>query len=404
VSETASAELKEAAARVPARLEELARVGADPAGGITRLPLSAAESEAVALFVDWARAAGADVMRDRFGSVFAVLGDWETNPGLMVGSHLDTVPRGGAYDGALGVVAAVGVLDAWDERSPVCAAAFRSEEAAVSGHGRLGSAAYTGATGFERAAELLGGDPSLDLCGLEVRAIAFPRAYLELHIEQGPRLSAAGRHIGAVTGIAGYARWSAAIQGRADHVGTTPMDGRRDALAAAAALILAVERVGRDVVEVGSVGRLEHEPNAVGVVAEHARLTADLRSLDDDPVEEALARLEEAVNEICGHRGVEVETSLLDRVLALRFPQAVVEAVEAAARAAGEVPIRLPSGANHDASNLARVCPAGMIFVPSEDGRSHSRHEYTTPADCERGATVLALAVDALARNGSEVR
>jgi hydantoinase/carbamoylase family amidase len=394
--------MRAAAARVPGRLEELARIGADPGGGITRLPFSEAEKQAVGLFTTWALAAGAEVVRDRFGNVYALRGDWEASPGVMVGSHLDTVPQGGAYDGALGVVAAVGVLEAWSGDTAVCAVAFRSEEATLSAAGRLGSSVYTGALTYEQAAELVGGDPGADLFGLEVRPIAFPAAYMELHIEQGPRLAAAERTIGVVTGIAGYARWAAAIEGRSDHVGTAPMDDRRDALAAAAELILIVERVGRESVEVASVGFLRHEPNAVGVVAERAQLTADLRSLDDDAVEDGVARLEKAVEEIRARRSVRIETSVAARAGAVRFPPWVVEAVEDAARSAGEEPIRLPSGANHDASNLARICPAGMVFVPSRNGRSHSPREYTTPGDCERGATVFGLAAAALAQLGME--
>jgi N-carbamoyl-L-amino-acid hydrolase len=180
------------------------------------------------------------------------------------------------------------------------------------------------------------------------------------------------------------------------------MDDRRDALAAAAELILAVERLGWESVDVGSVGFLHHEPNAVGVIAERAQLTADLRSLDDGPVEDAVADLEKGVKEMRVRRGVEIQTTVVARAHAVRFPLEVVEAVEDASRAAGEEPMRLPSGANHDASHLAQVCPAGMVFVPSQEGRSHSPHEYTAPADCELGAVVLTLAAAELVPRGSE--
>jgi acetylornithine deacetylase/succinyl-diaminopimelate desuccinylase-like protein len=156
-------------------------------------------------------------------------------------------------------------------------------------------------------------------------------------------------------------------------------------------------------VEVGSVGLLEHEPNTVGVVAAHARLTADLRSLDDAAVERGLNRLEETSEEISIRREVGIETVVAAREHAVRFPTWVVGIVEEAARTIGEEPMRLASGANHDASNLARVCPAGMVFVPSRDGRSHSPQEYTAPHACERGAAVLALAAADLADEGRSV-
>ena len=393
----AAASLDAASERVPARLVELARIGRSEGGGVTRLPFSEDEAEAVGLFTAWATSAGARVVRDPFGNVFAYRGDWQGDPGVMLGSHLDTVVDGGAYDGALGVLGGLAVLESWELEIPLCIASFRAEEATQVGQGRVGSAVYTNALSLAEAATLFGAvvDP---LRGLPIEDVPFPRLYLELHVEQGPRLEAAGSLVGAVTGIAGYSRWQATIVGKADHVGSAAMSERRDALVAAAEIVLEVERVGRVQLDVATVSRLEVAPNRVGVVPARADLTADLRSLSDEAVERAVKDLTTRAAEICGHRDLDLHTCEITRIKTTQFAENVVETIFSAAKKSGYDALRLPSSANHDASNLASVCPAGMVFVPSRGGTSHSPDEFTDPEACQAGARVLGLAASTLAQ------
>lgn len=351
------------------------------------------------MFSAWAQSSGAQVVRDAFGNVFAIRGDWERAPGIMLGSHLDTVPGGGAYDGALGVVAGLSVLDDWDEAVPLCVAAFRAEEATRAPVGRLGSSVYAGVVACGRAAEIVRADVDADLAGLPVAAPSAPARYLELHIEQGPRLEAQKRSIAAVIGIAGYTRLRFDVEGRADHVGSTPMTMRRDALAAAAEIILHVERIGSSPADVATVGALSVSPNVVGVVPAHAELAVDVRSITDEQRTAAVRALEGAVDEVSRRRGVTVRTEEMANVPAVAFAPEVVAAVERAAEIAGASTARMMSGANHDAGNLARLCPAGMIFVPSAGGRSHTPDEYTSDEDCRLGALVLGVAARLLAQD-----
>jgi hydantoinase/carbamoylase family amidase len=320
----------------------------------------------------------------------------------MLGSHLDTVPDGGAYDGALGVVAALAVLESWDRSSPICAAAFRAEEATQSGVGRLGSGVFSGVLSIDEARGLAGGSDSDELVGLDTDEVEFPLLFLELHVEQGDRLEAADCSVGAVSGIVGYARWRAALHGRPDHVGTASMRARRDALAAAAEIILEVEQVGRNDVGVATVGKLDIAPNRVGVVPAHAELIADIRALDDSQVDQALTRLHTFGRDVSARRGVRFGDDVVSRAQTVHFPEWVVDGIERAARVVEKPIMRVSSGANHDASNLARICPAGMVFVPSQGGRSHTPDEYTSPIDCQTGAHVLGWAARLLSARMGE--
>jgi beta-ureidopropionase / N-carbamoyl-L-amino-acid hydrolase len=393
--------LEEAAARVPARLKELAQIGAMPEGGITRLPFSEVEEQALRLVISWAESAGARVTRDEFGNVFAIRGDWESMPGVMLGSHIDTVPQGGAFDGALGVVAALAVLDAWQHEHPICAVVFRGEEPLISPIGCLGSRVYTDIMPFDETIQLLHKDAQQQGPDLPFLRPALPTAYLELHIEQGRRLERARKQLGAVTGIAGYLRWHVTIRGRADHSGATPMSDRRDALAAAAEIVLAVEAAGKSEIAhetVATIGALEVHPNAVNVVPGKVTLTVDVRSLDDASAARAMKVLQGAAAEACERRGVEVNGEITARVDAIRFPEQVTAAVVRAAARLGTDAVLLPSGAGHDAMNMARVCQTGMIFIPCREGRSHSPEEYATPEACTLGTRALSLAAEDLMR------
>jgi hydantoinase/carbamoylase family amidase len=388
---------QETSVLVPGRLEELAKIGNDPNGGVTRLPFTPEELEAVALFTHWAGEAGARVVRDEFGSVFAFLGEWEEAPGIMLGSHLDTVPSGGAYDGALGVVAGLSVLQSWREETPLCVAAFRAEEATLSPIGRLGSSVYCGALSAGEALAAVERASDAELSELDVMQVSPPRFYLELHIEQGGTLEASGLSIGVVIGIAGYTRFRIEIVGRPDHVGSTPMGMRRDALAAAAELVLEVEQLGLHTADVATVSQLDLFPGAMGIVPSRVGMTADIRSIADAERTRAGERLRETARTVADRRNVEVTIKPVATAPSVRFPESIIAAVESAAEVTGGSSKRIASGANHDAGNMAALCPTGMIFVPSVDGRSHTPDEYTAPEDCQNGALTLAVAAQSLA-------
>jgi hydantoinase/carbamoylase family amidase len=291
------------------------------------------------------------------------------------------------------------VVESWQRSTPVCAAAFRAEETSQAGGvGRLGSSVFSGLMSIEDARAALawdGTDPHNDLA---VADVALPSVFLELHVEQGPRLERSGDLIGAVEGANGYVRWRARLCGRADHVGTAPMDSRRDALAAAAEIVLAVERLGRTQLDVASVGFLEVRPNRVGVVAAEVVLTADLRCWTDGERDAAVEDLRAEAEAVSARRNIRIETQILTHTPTVRFDERVVDAVQTAARAAGARVAPIASAASHDAVTLAHVRPAGMLFVPSKGGRSHTPDEYTSAQACETGAVVLASAAADLAR------
>lgn len=391
-----------AAGRVPGRLAQMAEIGADTAGGITRPPFSDAEADALALFIRWGREAGADLMRDAFGNVFALRGNWDAVPGVMLGSHLDTVPNGGAYDGTLGVVGALAVLEAWEHELPICAAVFRGEEATISAIGCLGSQVFTGSLSFEETVRLLHHDPAQSGPGIPVASLTMPRAYLELHIEQGRQLEAAARQLGAVTGIAGYTRWRATLRGRADHSGTARMKDRRDALTAAAEIVLAVEAAGRDQEArdtVATVGLLNVQPNAANVVPGEVSLVVDVRSPEDASTVHTIDMIMIQAAAACERRNIELIGEVSAEVHTTQFPEAMIEAVERASAQLDQDSMQLPSGAGHDAMNMATVCATGMIFVPCREGRSHTPEEYATPEACVLGTMALALASGEVGRD-----
>ena len=216
-------------------------------------------------------------------------------------------------------------------------------------------------------------------------------AYAELHIEQGPELERDELDVGAVSGIVGIRRLRAVATGRSSHAGTTPIDARRDALATAAEIVLAVEREARDAqgALIATVGRLLAEPNAPNVVAGHVELSFEVRSLDEARLDESLARIASAATEAGVDRGVDVAVTALSQLAAVRADPRIVAALEDGASAAGARVRRMPSWGGHDASQIATIAPIGMLFAPSRDGISHNAEEWTSPEQCERACRSL---------------
>jgi N-carbamoyl-L-amino-acid hydrolase len=392
--------------RLLADLDALAKVGDTGDGGNCRLALTDEDAGGRELVVGWMRDLGLDVRVDRIGNVVATRAgaDDGLDP-VMVGSHVDTVRTGGRYDGALGVLAGLEVVRALDDagvrtRRPLAVAFFTDEEGSRFAPDMLGSLVYVGGMPLEDALDVVGVDGAV--LGDELERIGWagdaavpgpaPHAYVELHIEQGPLLEEQGVTIGAVTGVQGISWQELTLTGQANHAGTTPMRLRRDAGYVAASVVTFVRRLARDLGghQVGTVGRLDLHPDLVNVVAVRATLTVDLRNTDDSVLAEAEWRLREYVAGVAEDEGVEVASRRLARFEPVAFDPAVVDLVERTATRQGHTVLRLPSGAGHDAQMLARVCPTGMVFVPSRGGVSHNPAEFTAPHDLEAGARVLA--------------
>ncbi len=401
--------------RLLRRLWDLAEIGPIPGGGNNRLALTDADKEGRDLVVTWMRDLGLDVSIDSIGNVTAVQPDAGSGPPVMMGSHIDTVATGGKYDGNLGVLAALEVIETAIESGvelerPLAAAFFTNEEGSRFPPDMMGSLCYTGGLTVEEAMSTADADGVL--VGDELDRIGYrgptpcpgpaPYAFVELHIEQGPVLERDGMRIGAVTGVQGISWTEINITGQSNHAGTTPMSMRRDAGLAAGELVVAVRRIASDMggTQVGTVGALRLHPDLVNVVAARAQLIVDLRNTDDDDLQSAERRLLAETKRIAECEQVEIDTRWVARFEPVVFDPRVVELVESTASALGLSVRRMPSGAGHDAQILAGVCPAGMVFVPSVKGISHNPAEFTEPDDLVAGANVLLNTVVSLATDG----
>jgi beta-ureidopropionase / N-carbamoyl-L-amino-acid hydrolase len=344
--------------RILERLDELYAIGS------TRIGYSPEEDAAHALAARWFEEAGLEVEVDSAGNTFGRRGE----AALWLGSHLDTVPNGGRFDGALGVLAALEVAERSDY--PLAVVAFRDEERTCAGS---------------------------NACVAEGR---LPQAFLELHVEQGPVLEADGITIGAVTGVQGISWQELTIEGQSNHAGTTPMALRHDAAYAAARLTTFVRELAGElgIHQVATVGQVDLHPNLINVVAGRATMTVDLRNTDDATLQAAEGRVRAFSAELAAAEGVTITSRRLARFEPVEFDPAVVALVEATATRLGHSVRRLPSGAGHDAQMLARVCPTAMVFTPSVAGVSHNPAELTRDEDLEAGANVLLQVLLALAK------
>jgi N-carbamoyl-L-amino-acid hydrolase len=383
--------------------DALAAIGATPQGGVDRASLGEAHLAARAWFLERAAAAGLKTHVDRAGNHSAVVPG--AGPTLLLGSHLDSVPNGGRYDGALGVVAALHVLLAVqgsEVELPFALEAidFTDEEGTLVG--LLGSEALAGKLTLDVLRAPRGGREAL-LAGLEraglheeelVSARRDPASlagYLELHIEQGPLLERAGAQIGLVTGIVGARSFSLVFRGLSGHAGTTPMNARRDAgLAAAAFAVAANELVVRDFPgSVATVGDLRLEPGAFNVIPGSARVAIECRSLDLVELDELESALLREAHAAAAAHALDVEATPVGRWEPTALDANFRAAVARAAADLGLSVMELQSGAGHDAQALAAVTPSAMIFVPSDGGVSHDPREHTSWEHCVNGANTL---------------
>jgi allantoate deiminase len=404
--------------RLLADLEALSRWGRGADGAMTRLALSADDAAARSWVLDRMRALGMRVWADEVGNLYGRRSGGEPDAAwVMSGSHLDSVPGGGRFDGPLGVVAPLEVVRLWNDgglstRRDLVVVVFVGEEGSRFRRGTLGSAAASGylpardvhalvdADGvrFDEALAAYGDDPP---CTAPARLdAARVHAFVELHVEQGGVLESRGVPIGVVDAIAGLRQFLVTFRGDANHAGATPMALRRDALAAAAEVVLAIE-FGATAVgggAVGTVGLIDLPGQAAwNIIPGECRLGVDLRA--PDPA--LLAQMEEQLGEVVRRAGekrrVETAIEVRQRVAPGPMHARVREALARGAEQAGLGHLTLPSGAIHDALHMSELCPSGMLFVPSRGGKSHCRDEHTAPADLVRGTAVLARALQILA-------
>ena len=395
-------------ARMVGCLAELGEIGADPAGGVTRLGLSPEENAARAYLRDVCVSAGLVAETDPAGNLVVRRPGTRLGaaPVLLAGSHVDTVVQGGRLDGAYGVVAAIEVLRVLHENDvdlPVdmVAVAFANEEGALIQTPFWGSSALCGVLENGLAAKDRTGKPvssylaqaggSPDHLADAVWPAESIAAYLELHIEQGPSLERLGVPIGVVEGIVGRTIIDIDVVGQAQHAGTTPMPDRRDAMVAAAHIVLAVQRIAAT--EAGcataTAGYLEALPNTTNTIAGHVRLTAEMRDVDPTRIARAEMLLRNECAKVAADSGCVVEPRVTMRSRPVSTAAPLRAAISDAADLLGLPHLTMPSGAGHDAQIVARLAPIGMIFVPSRRGISHSPAEDTHPDDLIHGANVL---------------
>jgi hydantoinase/carbamoylase family amidase len=400
-----------AGTRLHDAIAELAGFNDDPAaGGITREVYTPTYAAALGRVGEWMRAAGLDVRLDAVGNLF---GRWAGSdpdaPIVLTGSHVDTTLNAGRYDGVLGVLGAIDAVHALRAagavpRRSIEVVAWAGEEPRF-GTGCVGSRAAAGEltrADLDRLRDREGVSmaDALRAAGFDPDRVAEARidpatihALVELHIEQGAVLERGGEAIGVVTAIAAPHDFRLTLRGAATHAGATPMDLRRDALAAAAEAMLVIERLAQQSpsgTTVGTVGVLRVHPGAINVVPGEVELDVDVRDSDLAAREQVVSSILTAAESIAGRRGLEVDVAPIVEDVPVACDPAVVEAAEATCRELELAHRRMASGAYHDAMIMGRHVPIGMVFVPSVGGISHHPDEYTAPEDLDRGVRVLA--------------
>ena len=404
--------------RLWSRLEALGEIGAvnGPNGeqGNARLALTDADREGRDLVTGWMHDLGLQVTIDAVGNAVGTRAGTDPDAApVMIGSHIDTVRTGGRFDGNLGVLGGLEVIETLEQHGvrtthPVSVAFFTDEEGARFQPDMLGSLVYVGGMALEDALDVRAADGGARL-GDELTRIGYagptpcpaaaPHAFVELHIEQGPVLEDEGFTIGAVTGVQGISWTELTITGQSAHAGTTPMRLRRDPGYVAAAINTGVRALANEMgaSQVATVGRCEFSPNLVNVVPAKVTMTVDLRNTDELLLQQAEAVFAAYTDALAVEEGVTIERRTLARFEPVEFHAEMVDLVESTAQRLGHSTMRMPSGAGHDAQMLARVCPTAMVFVPSVNGLSHNIAEHTNLADVTAGADVLLQVVLAIA-------
>ncbi|MEM1309482.1 MAG: M20 family metallo-hydrolase [Cyanobacteria bacterium P01_H01_bin.153] len=386
------------------RIDQLAQIGAIAGGGVCRLALTDEDKAGRDLVVSWMQELGLTITIDQLGNVVG------TRPGLvagapvMTGSHIDTVATGGRYDGNLGVLAGLEVIATLNEHHiqtqyPLAVAFFTNEEGARFHPDMMGSWAFSGGLSSDAALAEVGIDGTT--VAAELTRIGYAgtvpcgsqpvKAFVELHVEQGPVLEQEGVQIGAVTGVQGMSWQELTVTGVSNHAGTTPMSLRHDAGYGASAIAVASRELALSMGgnQVATVGAIQLKPGLVNVIAKEARMTVDLRNTYAARLRQAETQLAEQIEAIAQKEGLNVTSRSLARFEPVTFDPVLVEQVAQTAQALGYSAKRMPSGAGHDAGMIAAIAPTAMIFVPSVNGLSHNVREYTAPEDLANGSNVL---------------
>lgn len=371
--------------------------------GVTRPGYSDEEDAMHALLRTFAAELGLTATEDSFGNTFISFPDAKSEGRVLIGSHLDSVPEGGRYDGVAGVLAgllAMAEFKAEARSLPLETVAFRCEESSAFGLATVGSALFAGTVDPEtlHIAKNADGKSLYDAMkekGYTPDDSSVPsdiRAYLELHIEQGRVLEASGKKLGIVTAIAAPVRFRIFFEGRRDHSGATPMGMRKDSLCAAGEALLAVERCGEaesGFSTVATVGIIRNEPNALNVIPGCTSLGVDVRGIDAESVRRAAEAIRKEVAEIGRRRGVRFRFEEISSSMPVMMDPSVVEGLRSSAERLGADFMTMPSGAGHDAMKIAPYAPAGMLFIPCRDGVSHSPEEHAEIDDVFLGARLL---------------
>ena len=399
-----STDLSADVGRLQNRIKELGRIGAITGGGVSRLALTNEDRDGRDLVVRWMRDLGLSIQVDRIGNVIGTRAGILDSPPVIIGSHIDSVATGGLYDGALGVLAGLEAIQTLNEADlktqyPIAVGFFTNEEGVRFTPDMMGSAVHQGSLPLETALETVGTDGQT--VGAELTRIGYagdipvnnmiPRAYLELHIEQGPVLENTNTTIGAVTGVQGISWTEFKLRGVSNHAGTTPMHLRHDAGYVAAAIAVEARAIATDfgANQVATVGVSELTPNLINVIANRARVTVDLRNTSDAKLTQAETRLIGFATDTAAAEGVTLEKRSLVRFSPVEFDTMIIDMVEKAAATSDYTYCRLPSGAGHDAQMFAPNCPTGMIFIPSTQGISHNENEFSSEQDIAAGMDVL---------------
>ncbi|WP_347268330.1 Zn-dependent hydrolase [Paracoccus sp. (in: a-proteobacteria)] len=406
-------------ARLWDSLMETAAMGATPDGGIARLTLSEDDRRVRDWLSAQCAALGMKMVVDEVGNMFATRpGTRPDLPAIAMGSHLDTQPTGGKFDGVLGVLAGLEVLRTLDAagfqtEAPLMLVNWTNEEGSRFSPAMLGSGIWAGvySRDYGDARADVSGDTfgaSLERIGyrgtVQAGAVRFG-AMFELHIEQGPILDAEGIEIGVVQGIQGMRWFELVLTGTAAHTGSTPMGMRRNALLGMARVIEGIDRIAKDHADaVGSIGFLEISPNSHNVIPGEVRATIDQRHPSDAVLDQMQRQTEELVRAVAADLGLEARLEQISGTAAVVFDPECIASVRAGARAAGKTTRDIISGAGHDAAHAAAVAPTTMIFVPCEGGLSHNPAESTLPEECAAGAQVLLEAVLDYDRRRAEAR
>jgi len=389
------------------RLMKLGEIGKQESGGITRLAFTPEDREAKDLVASYMKEAGLSVREDAVGNIIGRMeGRNPEAPVVVTGSHVDSVYNGGIFDGALGIIGGIEVLQTMQEQGiktehPIEVYAFNDEEGARFSFSMMGSRGMIGSLKPEdlelkdkegislgTIMKAQGLDPTLIRCAARTKGSI--KAFIELHIEQGKVLEKNNHSVGIVTGIVNELWLKCTFKGEAGHAGTTPMTMRHDALVAAAEFVQTVEREAKKTgTTVATVGKMNVLPGGINIIPGTVEITLDLRDLNQEVSDEVEDCIFKEAKRICRERSLEMRTEVLQRIPPSLCSEEFQLAAKDAFNKLGLEPFYLPSGAGHDAMQVVNICPIGMIFVRSKDGISHNPAEWSSPEDCADGVNVL---------------